>query len=104
MIQLIVRGWIKNIFIYCVDEQYADYNKSDFLSKVKTLKKDIKKILRKIILKVELTLDNFRRWKWNFEGFRSPQNKCSNLILRVKKPLNNLLPKFKIFTFTTLDK
>ena len=63
--------------------------------------------MKKVILRVRLTLDNLRniyRRKGNFEGLRDPQNKCSNLILRVKRPLNNLLPRFESFIFTTLDK
>ena len=76
-------------------------------SRVKTLQKSIKKPWKKIILRVQLTLDNLRniyRQKENFEGLRGPQNKCSNIILRVKKPLNNILPRFKRFIFTILDK
>ena len=63
--------------------------------------------MKKIILRVQLTLDNLRNIyhrKGNFEGLHGPQNKCSNLILRVKGPLNNLLPRFKRFIFTTLNK
>ena len=65
------------------------------------------KTLRKVILRVQLTLINLRNLycrKENFEGLHGPQNKCSNLILRVKRPLNNLLPRFKRFTFITLNK
>ena len=65
------------------------------------------KTLKKAILRVQLThnnLQNIYRRKGNFEGLRDPQNKCSNLILKVKRPLNNLLPRFKRFIFTTLDK
>ena len=76
-------------------------------SRVNTLKKKYKKSLKKIILRVQWTIDNLQnvyRQKGNFEGLCGLQNKCSNLILRVKRPLNNLLPRFKKFIFTTLDK
>ena len=52
--------------------------------RIKTLKKCIKKTLRKIILRVQLTLDNLR--KWNFEGLRGLQNKCSILFWGSRDP------------------
>ena len=54
--------------------------------------------MKKIILIVQLTLDNLRniyREKGNFEGLHGPQNKYSNIILRVKKPLNNFYQGLK---------
>ena len=79
--------------------------------------------MKKIILKVQWTIDNLQniyrqkgnfeghdnlqniyRQKGNFEGLCGLQNKWSNLILRIKRPLNNLLPMFKRFIFTTLEK
>ena len=85
---------------------FIHYSKFDFFQGSKLFKKYLR-TLKKIILSIQLTPDNLRniyRRKGNFDNLHGPENKCSNLILRVKKPLNNLLTRFKRFIFTTLDK
>ena len=90
---------------YC-HTTFIHYNKFDFFQGSKPLKK-VFKDLKKNYFKCPIDSNNLRniyRRKGNFDNLHGPENKCSNLILRVKRPLNNLLTRIKIFIFITLDK